>query len=99
MTKSKDLHDVVIVHYYNGKNAPEISTMLANEVHHITVHRRSNQRGSVNGRKSSGRRRIGQTKRLINLIKRRVRSQSTRKRLKNMAKDFVSVLFFLESRS
>ena len=38
MTKSKDLRDVVIAHYQNGKSAPEISTMLANKVHRVTVH-------------------------------------------------------------
>ena len=70
MTKSKDLRDVVIAHYQNGKNAPEISTMLANKVHRVTV-RRFNQSGSVNARKSSGRRRTGTTKRVIQLIERR----------------------------
>ena len=52
MAKSKDLRDIVIAHYQNGKNAPEISTMLANKVHRVTV-RRFNQSGSVNVRKSS----------------------------------------------
>ena len=47
MTKSKDLRDVVIAHYQNSKNAPEISTMLANKVHRVTV-RRFYQSGSVN---------------------------------------------------
>ena len=36
MTKSKDLRDVVIAHYQNGKTTPEISTMLANKVHRVT---------------------------------------------------------------
>ena len=102
MTKSKGLRDVVIAHYQNGKNAPEISTMLANKVHRVTVHRwirRFNQSGSVNARKSSGRRRTGTTKRVIKLIERRVRSQSTRKDWRTMAKDFLSVPFFLESKS
>ena len=39
MTKSKDLHDVVIALYHNGKNASEISTTLADTVHRVTVHR------------------------------------------------------------
>ena len=55
MTKGKDLCDVVIAHYHNGENAPEISTMLADKVHRVTVHRwtqRFNQGGSVTGRKS-----------------------------------------------
>ena len=97
MTKSKDLRDVVIAHYQNGKNAPEISTMLANKVHRVTVHRwirRFNQSGSVNARKLSGRRRTGTATRGIKLIERRVRSQSTRKDWRTMAKDFLSVLFF-----
>ena len=36
MTKSKDLRDVVIAHNQNGKNAPEISAVLANKVHRVT---------------------------------------------------------------
>ena len=67
--------------------------MLANKVHGVTV-RRFNQSGSVNARTSSGRRRTGTTKRVIKLI---VKSQSTRKDWRTMAKDFLSVLFFLES--
>ena len=39
MTKSKDLRDVVIAHYQNGKNAIEISIILAIKVHLVTVHR------------------------------------------------------------
>ena len=39
MTKSKDLRDVVIAHYQNNKNTPEISTMFANKMHRVTVHR------------------------------------------------------------
>jgi transposase len=70
MTKSKDIRDVIIAHYQNGKNAPEISSTLANKVHRATVHRwiqRFSQSNSVNVRKSSGRRRTERTKRLINL--------------------------------
>ncbi|CAF1610322.1 unnamed protein product [Rotaria magnacalcarata] len=91
MTKSKDLRNVAITHYQNGRNASEISTTLANKVHHVTIHRgiqRFNQSGLVNARKSSGRRRTGRTKRLINLVKRRITSQSTRKCSRTMAMDF-----------
>ena len=97
MTKSKDFRDVVIAHYQNGKNTPEISTMLANKVYRVIVHRwirRFNQSGSVNARKSSGRRCTGTSKRVIKLIERRVKSQSTRKDWRTMAKDFLSVLLF-----
>lgn len=51
MVKSVDLSDVLIAHYKNEEKAPEISNMLANKVHHTTVHRwvhRFNQMGSVN---------------------------------------------------
>ncbi|CAF3983148.1 unnamed protein product [Rotaria magnacalcarata] len=51
MTKSKDLRNVAITHYQNGRNASEISTTLANKVHHVTIHRgiqRFNQSGLVN---------------------------------------------------
>ena len=64
MTKSKDLRDVAIAYCHNGKNAPEISTMLANKVHHLTIHRQFSQSGSVNERQSSGRRHTGRTNRL-----------------------------------
>ncbi len=37
--KGENLRDVVIAHYKNEKKAPEISRMLVNDVHHITVHR------------------------------------------------------------
>ena len=97
MIKSKDIRDVVIVHYQNSQNAPEISTMLVNDVHCVIVHRwiqRFDPSSSVNGSKSFGRRRAGGTKRLINLVKRPVMSQNARKSLRTMAKDFVLVLFF-----
>ena len=38
MTKRKDLLNVAIAHYQNGKNASGISTMLADKVHRVTVH-------------------------------------------------------------
>ena len=105
MTESKDLCGVIIAHYQYGKNSLEIWTLLANNVHHVTVNRwirRFNSSGSVNGRKAPGTRRTEPTKRLINLVKRRVRSQNARKSSRTMAKGFVSVLFFfffLESTS
>ena len=94
MTKSKDLRDVVIAHYHNDKNAPEMSTILANKMHCVTVHWQFNHSGSVNERKSSRRRLTGRTKSLVNLVKTRVRSQSARKSSRTMATDFVLVLFF-----
>ena len=94
MTKSKDLRDVVIAHYQNGKNAPEISTMLANKVHFIDGYGDLIKVVWLMHVKSSGRRRTGTTKRVIKLIERRVRSQSTRKDWRTMAKDFLSVRFF-----
>ena len=98
MAKNKGLCHAVIAHYHNGKNAPEISTTLTNRVHHVTVHQwigRFNQSASVNGHKSSGRQHTERTKRLINLIKRSVRSQSTRKSSRIMNKEFrVSSFYF-----
>ncbi|CAF2127356.1 unnamed protein product [Rotaria magnacalcarata] len=93
MTKSADIRDIVIAHYKNGKKAPEISNMLANKVHRTTVHRwiqRFNQSGSVDAHVSPGRRRTGRTKRLINLVKKRINSQRARKTSRTMAADFNS---------
>ena len=59
MFEGKDLCDAVIAHYHNGKNAPEMSTALANKVHRLTVHRGFNLNDSVNGRQSSERRHTG----------------------------------------
>ena len=46
-----------------------------------------------------GSRHTVRTKRLINLIKRPIRPQSTRKNSRTIAKDFVSVLFFIFGKS
>ena len=72
----------------------EISTVLANKVHRITVHQRFSQSGPVNRPKSFGRQRTGRTKSLANLVKRPVKSQNTRKSSRTMVNDFLSVPFF-----
>ena len=70
--------------------------MLVDKVCRLPIHRwiqRSNH-SSTNARKSSRTRRTGKTKRLIDLVKRRVRFQSTRKTSRTMAKDFRISSFF-----
>jgi len=39
MVKSKDVRDIAISHYKNGKKAPEIAKLLANKVHRSTIDR------------------------------------------------------------
>ncbi len=93
MVKSEDLRDIVITHYKNGKTATEIAILLANKVHRTTIlrwTRQYDQTGSFCARKSTGRKRSGRTKRLINLVKRRLASSDSRKILRTMAKDFHS---------
>ena len=49
-----------------------------------------NRTGSFSAEKSTGRRRSGRAKRLINLVEKRLASKSSRKSLRTMAKDFQS---------
>src|SRR4051794_40521451 len=93
MTKSTDLRDIVISHYNNGKKASEIVDFLANKVHRATIYRwirRYDQSGSLVAGKSTGRSRSGRTKRLINLVAKRITSKSKRKGSRLMARDFNS---------
>ncbi|CAF5043352.1 unnamed protein product [Rotaria sp. Silwood1] len=70
MAKSKDLRDIAITHYKNGKKAPEIAVLLANKVYRATIHRwicQYDRTGSFRAGKPTGRKRNGRTKRLVNL--------------------------------
>src|ERR1700722_5916682 len=93
MTKSTDLREIAISHYKNGKKTSEIVNFLANKVHRATIYRwirRYDQSGSLVAGKSTGRIRSGRTKRLINLVVKRMKSQSKRKSSRLMARDFNS---------
>jgi hypothetical protein len=93
MVKSRDLRDVAVSHYKNGKKAPEIAKLLANKVHRSTIDRwltRYRQSGSFEAKPKSGRPKAGRTKRLINLVQKRLDSDNRRKTLRTMAKDFNS---------
>ena len=93
MVKSKDLREVAISHFKNGKKAPEIAKLLADKLHRTTVHRwldRFESSGSVGVKKKSGRPKTDRTKRLINLVRKRLESSIDRKSLRTMEKDFNS---------
>jgi transposase len=93
MVKSDDLRNVAISHYESGKKAPEIAKLLANKVDRTTIHRwlcRYKQSGLISVKSKSGRPRTGRTKRLINLVKKRLDSNVRRKSIRTMAKDFKS---------
>lgn len=93
MVKSLDLREVALSHYEHGKKAPEIAKLLANKVHRSTIDRwlrRYQQSGSLEAKPKSGRPKNGRTKRLINLVKKRLDCNSRRKSLRTMAKDFNS---------
>lgn len=93
MTKSLDVRSIALGHYKSGKKAPEIAKLLANTVHRSTVDRwirKFEQSGSIQVKKRSGRPQTGRTKRLINLVKKRLASKNPRKSLRTMAHDFAS---------
>ncbi|CAF4293584.1 unnamed protein product [Rotaria sp. Silwood2] len=82
MVKGNDVRDLVISHFESGKKAPEIVKMLAGKVHRATVNRwiqRYKQSGSIGVKKKSGRPRTARTKRLINLVNKRLNSKIPRK--------------------
>ena len=93
MVKSHDILDIVISHYKNGKKTPEIATLLANKVHRSTIDRwlhRYKQSGSICDKPKSGRPRTAPTKTRIYLVKKRLDSNTCRKTLRTIAKDFKS---------
>ncbi|CAM4847478.1 unnamed protein product [Rotaria magnacalcarata] len=93
MVKSIDLREIAMSHFKNGKKAPEIANLWADKVHRTTVHRwidRFKSSDSVGVKKKSGRPKIGRTKRLINLVRKRLESSIDRKSIRTMAKDFNS---------
>jgi transposase len=93
MVKSKDVRDIVISHYQNGKKTPEIAKLLANKVHRSTIDRwlhRYKQSGSISVKSKSGRPRTGRTKQRIYFVKKRLHSNIPRKSIRTMAKDFES---------
>ena len=99
MVKSEDLLDIAITHYKNGKMATEVVLFLANKVHQTTVLRwirRYDRTGSFSAGKSTGRSRSGRTKRLINLVRRRLESKNIRKSLRTMSTDFQSTRSTIE---
>ena len=84
---------MALSHFQNGKKAPEIAKLLANKVHRSTIDhwpRRYQQIGSFEPKPKLGRPKTGRTKRLKNLVKKRLDSNNTRKSLRTMAKDFNS---------
>lgn len=93
MVKSHDLRDIAISHYKNGKKASEISKLLANKVHRSTIDRwlhRYKQSGSIYVKRKPGRPKTGRTKQCISYVKKRLDSNTPRKSLRTMAKDFGS---------
>ncbi|CAF3457314.1 unnamed protein product [Rotaria socialis] len=96
MVKGNDVRDLVISHFESGKKAPEIAKMLVGKVHRSTVDRwiqRYKQSGSIGVQNKSGRPRTACTKRLINLVNKRLNSKIPRKSLRTMAKDFNTSLW------
>ena len=91
--KSKDLRDVVISHFSNGKKPAEIEKMMNKKVHISTICRWINvfreNGGKVPGY-SSGRPKTARTKRLITQVKNRLNSRNSRKSVRTMANDFGS---------
>ncbi|CAF3503406.1 unnamed protein product [Rotaria socialis] len=99
MVKSKDVRDVAMSHFKNGKKAPEIAKLLANKGHRSTIDRwirRYKQSGSIGVNLKSGRPKTARTKRLINLVKKRLDSKVSRKSLRTMAKDFNTSLWTIK---
>ena len=93
MVKSLHLRKVALSHFQNGKKAPEIAKLLANNVHRSTIDRwlrRYQQTGSFEPKPKLGRPKTGRTKRLKNLVKKRLDSNNTRKTRRTMTKDFNS---------
>ena len=93
MVKSLDLRKVALSHFQNGKKALEIVKFLANKVHRSTIDhwlRRYQQTRSFEPKPKLGRPKTGRTKRLNNLVKKRLDSNNTRKTRRTMTKDFNS---------
>ena len=93
MTKSPDLRSIALGHYKSGKEAPEIAKLLVHTVHRSAVDRwieDYERSGSIQAKKKYGRPRTGRTKRLMNLVKKRLPSKDPRKSLRTMAQDFNS---------
>ena len=93
MVKSHDLRDIAISHYKNGGKDPEISKLLANKAHRSTIDRwlhRYKQSGSIYVKRKPGRPKTGLTKQCISYVKKRLDSNTPRKSLRMIAKDFGS---------
>ena len=93
IVKSHDLQDIAISHYKNGEKAPEISKLLGNKVHRSTIDHwlhRYRQSGSIYVKRKPGRPKTGRTKQYISYVKKRLDSNTPRKSLRTMAKDFGS---------
>ena len=84
MVKSLNLQKVPLSHFQYDKKAPEIAKLLASKVHRSTIDRwlrRYQQTGSFRLKPKLGQPKIGRTKRLNNLVKKRLDSNNTRKSL------------------
>ena len=90
MVKSHDLRDIAISHYKNGEKAPEITKLLANKVHRSTIDRWLHQSASIYVKRKPGRAKTARTKQCISYVKKRLDSNTPRKSLRTMAKDFGS---------
>ena len=93
MVKRLDLRKVALSHFQNDKKAPEIAKLSANKVHRSTIDRwlrRYQQTDSFEPKPKLGQPKTGRTKRLNNLVKKRLDSNNTQKSLRTMTKDFKS---------
>ena len=93
MVKSLDLRKVALSYFQNSKKVPEIAKLLANKVHRSIIDRwlrRYQQIRSFEPKLKLGRPTTERTKRLNNLVKKRLDSNNTRKSLRTMPKDFNS---------
>ena len=93
MVQRLHLRKVALFHFQNGKKAPEMAKFLANNLHRSTIDRwlrRYQQTGSFQSKPKLGRAKTGRTKRLNNLVKKRLHSNNNGKSLRTMAKDFNS---------
>lgn len=91
--KSKDLRELAISHFKKGKKPAEIEKILDKKAHLSTICRwidSFKDYGQIVSKVSTGRPRTARTKRLINQVKRRLKSKNPRKTTRTMGNDFGS---------
>lgn len=91
MAKSKDLREIAISHFQDGKSPTEIEKLVKKKADRSTISRwikRFNETNSICRIKPPGRKKFVRNKRLVNLVKKRLKSKSRRKSLRKMAEDF-----------